>query len=50
LTVLIAISTLDTPIVRAQEAPDWQKAAGGKMEFDIASLKPSTGAFPNYGW
>lgn len=24
-----------------QEMPDWQKAAGGKMEFEVASIKPA---------
>ena len=29
-------------LVRAQDtAPDWEKAAGGKMSFDVASVKPN---------
>jgi bla regulator protein blaR1 len=31
--------------IRAQDATDWQTRAGGKMAFDVASIKPSKGAF-----
>ena len=30
------------PAIRAQEAADWQAKAGGKMAFDVASVKLST--------
>lgn len=40
------LASLGTPIViRAQEAMEWQTRAGGKMAFDVASVKPSNGAF-----
>src|SRR5579863_2260586 len=29
----------------AQDGADWQTSAGGKMSFDVASVKPSKGAF-----
>jgi bla regulator protein blaR1 len=43
-----------TAKVHAQSAPmpDWQKAAGGKMEFEVASIrlaKPGTFTPPNFG-
>ena len=33
-------------------APDWQTAAGGKMEFEVASIRPSSGRFTkmNFRW
>lgn len=31
--------------VCAQDAPDWQTRAGGTMAFEVASVKPSRGAF-----
>jgi bla regulator protein blaR1 len=49
-----AAAALATPLVvgmfgamsvRAQ-GPDWQKAAGGKMAFEVASVKPSTAFRP----
>jgi uncharacterized protein (TIGR03435 family) len=35
------------PVIRAQAqtSPDWQIAAGGKMAFEIASVKPDSGPF-----
>jgi hypothetical protein len=39
----IAMGILYAPAIRAQEAADWQKAAGGKMAFEVASVKPSSG-------
>jgi len=33
------------PAVRAQDAIDWQIRAGGRMAFDVVSVKPSKGAF-----
>lgn len=41
--VPIAVGILNAPAIRAQEADDWQKAAGGKMAFEVASVKPSAG-------
>ena len=49
-----ALAGLATPVVvglmhatalRGQDAPDWQTRAGGKMAFDVASVKPSKEAF-----
>lgn len=31
--------------ILAQEATDWQTKAGGKMAFEVASIKPGSGAF-----
>ena len=31
-----------TPATPAAKMPDWQIAAGGKMEFDVASVKQDT--------
>jgi bla regulator protein BlaR1 len=45
-TVLLvwAIACVADAIVRAQapHAPDWQTAAGGKLAFEVASVKPTT--------
>lgn len=41
----IIVGVLNAPAVRAQDAPDWQTRAGGKMAFEVASVKPSKGAF-----
>jgi len=45
LAVPIAMDILNASPVRAQEPVDWQKAAGGKMAFEVDSVKPSAGAF-----
>jgi hypothetical protein len=45
LAVRIAMGILNASAIRAQEAGDWQKAAGGKMAFQVDSVKPSAGAF-----
>ena len=37
----IIIGVLNAPAVRAQDATDWQTKAGGKMSFDVASVKLS---------
>jgi bla regulator protein BlaR1 len=37
----IIIGVLNAPAVRAQDATDWQTKAGGRMAFDVASVKPS---------
>jgi hypothetical protein len=41
----IAVGILNAPAIRAQDAIDWQARAGGKMAFDVASIKPGKGAF-----
>jgi hypothetical protein len=41
----IVVGILNAPAIRAQDAIDWQARAGGKMAFDVASIKPSKGAF-----
>jgi bla regulator protein BlaR1 len=38
----IAIGILHAPAIRAQDTTDWQTKAGGKMTFDVASVKLST--------
>ena len=45
LSIPIVVRILNAPAVRAQDAMDWQTRAGGKMAFDVASIKPSKGAF-----
>jgi bla regulator protein BlaR1 len=45
LGVPIVVGILNAPAIRAQDAIDWQTRAGGKMAFDVASVKPSKGAF-----
>jgi bla regulator protein blaR1 len=37
----LALAILNVPRCLAQEATDWQVKAGGKMSFDVASVKPS---------
>ena len=44
LAVPVAIGVLNTLVIRAQVS-DWQTAAGGKMTFDVASVKLSKGTF-----
>jgi uncharacterized protein (TIGR03435 family) len=41
----IVVGALNPPAIRAQDATDWQTKAGGKMAFEVASVKLSTGAF-----
>jgi uncharacterized protein (TIGR03435 family) len=49
LVVPIAIGILNAPAVHAQGVPDWQTAAGGKMAFEVASVKPSDAPkIPNF--
>lgn len=39
---------LNAPAIRVQDATDWQTKAGGKMAFEVASVKLNTGApLPN---
>jgi uncharacterized protein (TIGR03435 family) len=40
----VVVGVLNAPAVRAQVA-DWQSKAGGKVTFDVASVKLSKGAF-----
>ena len=42
--VLVAALAIGTSAI-AQKSDDWQKAAGGKMEFDVASVRPDDGPF-----
>jgi bla regulator protein BlaR1 len=49
--IAIAVFALCTPLVIGQPtAPDWQAAAGGKMAFEVASVKQDDGPFrpPNF--
>jgi bla regulator protein BlaR1 len=50
LIVPIVIGMLNVPVIRAQDGADWQTKAGGKMSFEVASVKRDTGAFrsPNF--
>jgi uncharacterized protein (TIGR03435 family) len=50
LTMPIVIGALNAPAVRAQEVDDWQTKAGGKMAFEVASVKLDPGPFrpPNF--
>jgi uncharacterized protein (TIGR03435 family) len=41
----IVIGVFSLPAMRAQNVPDWQTKAGSKMAFEVASVKPSQGAF-----
>lgn len=45
LFVPIVIGALNAPAFEAQDSQDWQTTAGGKMAFDIASVKLSNGPF-----
>jgi len=49
LVLSLAIIILNVPRCLAQDATDWQVKAGGKMSFDVASVKPfrfEPGTFP----
>src|SRR5580698_9790226 len=41
----IIVGILNAPAVWAQNSTDWQTGAGGKMACEVASVKPSKGAF-----
>jgi bla regulator protein blaR1 len=43
LVVPVMIGALSAPAFRAQETPDWQAKAGGKMEFEVASVRLNPG-------
>ena len=46
----MVIGVLNAPAFQALDKPDWQTKAGGKMAFDVASVKLSKGPFvsPNF--
>ena len=50
LTVPVFMGFLNAPAIRAQDEADWQTKAGGKMAFEVASVKLDSGAFrpPNF--
>jgi uncharacterized protein (TIGR03435 family) len=50
LIVPIVIGMLNAPVIRAQDVSDWQTKAGGKMSFEVASIRQDTGTFkpPNF--
>jgi bla regulator protein BlaR1 len=41
----IVVGILNAPAIRAQDPTDWQTRAGGRMAFDVASIKPTKAAF-----
>jgi uncharacterized protein (TIGR03435 family) len=46
--ILLVAAVLALPVAgvaQTAEMPNWQKAAGGKMAFDVASVRPDTGDF-----
>jgi uncharacterized protein (TIGR03435 family) len=52
IALLIAASLPVVPVraqVAADTVPEWQKAAGGKVAFDVASVKPNTAGLPPFG-
>jgi uncharacterized protein (TIGR03435 family) len=42
LVVPTIVGALSAPAIQAQDTPDWQTKAGGKMAFEVASVKRST--------
>jgi uncharacterized protein (TIGR03435 family) len=42
LALPVMIGALSAPAFQAQDTPDWQTKAGGKMTFEVASVKRST--------
>ena len=44
LAVPVLLGILNAPAIRAQDATDWQTRAGGRMAFEVASVKLSTSA------
>jgi bla regulator protein blaR1 len=50
LAMPVVIGALNAAAVRAQDAADWQTKAGGKMAFEVASVKLDPGPFrpPNF--
>jgi uncharacterized protein (TIGR03435 family) len=48
--VFLALGVANLSVVRAQSATaDWEKAAGGKMSFDVASVKQNSSGYPPEG-
>ena len=46
LSLLSALSVAIAVLAaQSQDVPDWQTAAGGKMAFEVASVKPDSGPF-----
>jgi uncharacterized protein (TIGR03435 family) len=46
----LLFSFVDAPVLRAQSATgSWEKAAGGKMSFDVASVKQNISGLPPVG-
>ncbi len=43
---LACVMTIVAPATQAQKAPDWQTAAGGKMAFEVASVRPKAAGTP----
>jgi uncharacterized protein (TIGR03435 family) len=41
---------VNAPAIRVQDATDWQTKAGGKMAFEVASVKLTAGAAVPYDW
>jgi hypothetical protein len=41
--VTLVIGIRNAPAIRAQDVPDWQTEAGGKMAFEVASVKRTKG-------
>ena len=46
----VIVSILNAPAIRAQDATDWQTKAGGKMAFEVASVKLSKGEIVRNDW
>src|SRR5580698_8653909 len=42
-TAVAVMAALIVPAIHAQDVPDWQTKAGGKMTFEVASVKPTRG-------
>jgi bla regulator protein BlaR1 len=45
LVVPVVVGIVSAPAIRAQDVADWQTAAGGRMTFEVASVKLAKGAF-----
>src|ERR1700733_8799663 len=46
----VAFAIVAAPAIRAQDVPDWQTKAGGKMAFEVASVKLSKGEIVRNDW
>jgi hypothetical protein len=40
----VLVASIFAPALRAQQVADWQTAAGGKMAFEVASVKLTKGS------